>query len=425
MRPEPSVRCGVNTGERGCASGRAVRPAGRQSGFLEKGPGNVSAELHLARRYLIGLRRRTHVATVTLISLVGLGLGVMALVVTLALLEGFQSSIRAEIVGRAPTPVSSRRMAGGSQDPSKLASVLQDELAGMWRWCRSCVVRAWFRRRRMPFRHRWSAALTPSMWRSTTILAARLGVGRGDEVQVISPRQRLTPMGPLPVRAAGRGRRRASPEPGAESGAVRLPLELAQRLLWGEAVVEAIELRDPDDPWGLGARVARGAGRRAARPLRCEGLEELHRPLLLALALERVMIFVAVGLMLVVAALNLLCNVAMVAAEKRTDLAVLARLGMVPNALRRLFLAARSRHRDGRVGGRCRPGCLPYRWRSIASGRCRCRAGCSWFRRCRSGWTRMVALVMARRRWALAAAASWLPSRLVARREPAEGLRYE
>ena len=36
----------------------------------------MRAELHIVRRYLIGLRRRTHVATVTLISLVGLGLGV-------------------------------------------------------------------------------------------------------------------------------------------------------------------------------------------------------------------------------------------------------------------------------------------------------------------------------------------------------------
>ena len=34
----------------------------------------MRAEFHLARRYLIGLRRRTHVATVTLISLVGLAL---------------------------------------------------------------------------------------------------------------------------------------------------------------------------------------------------------------------------------------------------------------------------------------------------------------------------------------------------------------
>ena len=57
----------------------------------------MGAELHLARRYLVGLRRRTDVATVTLISLLGLALGVMALVVTLALLDGFQSTIRREL----------------------------------------------------------------------------------------------------------------------------------------------------------------------------------------------------------------------------------------------------------------------------------------------------------------------------------------
>ena len=88
----------------------------------------MSVELHLARRYLLGLRRRTHIATVTLISMIGLGLGVLALVVTLSLLEGFQASIRSEIVARATharvIPVDGRRLA----DPGKLASVLQEKL---------------------------------------------------------------------------------------------------------------------------------------------------------------------------------------------------------------------------------------------------------------------------------------------------------
>ena len=79
----------------------------------------LSAELHVARRYLIGIRRRTHVATVTLISLVGLGLGVFALVVTLALLEGFQSGIRSEIVSRAAhaeiRPRTGRRLADAAR----------------------------------------------------------------------------------------------------------------------------------------------------------------------------------------------------------------------------------------------------------------------------------------------------------------------
>ena len=382
----------------------------------------MSAELHLARRYLVGLRRRTHVATVTLISMVGLGLGVLALVVTLSLLEGFQASIRAEIVNRATharvIPVHGRRLA----DPEKLASVLQGELGEveLVEVVRgTCLVSSFVDAVPASVIGR-SDAIDVGMDR---ILASRLQVGGGEEISVISPRQRLTPMGPLPVRVRAEVARILAPEPGSEEGAVRLPLELAQRLLWGEAVVEAIELRDVEDPWRLGARVRASLGPEVESVL-VEGLEDLHRPLLLALAMERVMIFVAVGLMLVVAALNLLCNVAMVAAEKRVDLAVLAGIGLSPRSLRRLFLLLGIG--IGLVGSTVgatlgvgiallldRSGALPlprgvFSFTSVPF----------------QVEPSMVALVMAVALF-LAAAASWLPSRMVARREPAEGLRYE
>jgi len=362
------------------------------------------------------------VATVTLISLVGLGLGVLALVVTLALLEGFQSSIREGLVERAAhariEPNKGRTLA----DPGQLASVLQRSLAGVELVqvvSGTCLVSS------------YSDAVPASViGRSDTagaamdqILAARAGVGVGDGVQVISPRQRLTPMGPLPVRLPVKILKIGPSEPGAESGALRLPLEQAQRLLWGQPVVDAIELRDPTDPWQLGSRVREVL---VAEDLeaRVQGLEQLHRPLLIALALERAMIFVAVGLMLVVAALNLLCNVAMVAAEKRTDLAVLAGLGLPPSAQRRLFLllglgigvvgsvtgavlgAGISMLLDatGAVPlprGVFAVSAVPFKVEPVS-----------------------VAVVVASA-LLIAAGASWLPSRLVARREPAEGLRYE
>jgi lipoprotein-releasing system permease protein len=380
----------------------------------------VSAELHLARRYLLGLRRRTHVATVTLISMVGLGLGVLALVVTLALLEGFQSSIREEIVAKAAharvLPIDGRRLA----DPARLASVLQAELpqVDMVQVVRgTCLVSSLTDAVPASVAGR-SDALEVGIDR---ILAARLGVGVGDEIQVISPRQRLTPMGPLPVRVRTEIAEVQAPEPGAETGSVSLPLELAQRLLWGLPVVEMIELRDTSDPWRLGDRVRAAL---AGEGVRVQDLEELHRPLLLALALERVMIFVAVGLMLVVAALNLLCNVSMVAAEKRVDLSVLASIGLPPAALRRLFLllgvgigmvgstvgavlgvvVAVTLDRTGALS-------LPRGVFVVSSVPFRVE------------WS-MVAFVMAVA-LALALAASWFPSRLIARREPAEGLRYE
>ena len=383
----------------------------------------MSAELHIGRRYLVGLRRRTHVATVTLISIMGLCLGVLALVVTLALLEGFQSSIRSEIVARGAharvVPSVGRRI----EDPEQLASVLHEglgqvELVEVVNG--TCLV----------------SSLTDAVPASVVgrsdvlevvvdrVLAARLGVGVGDELVVISPRQRLTPLGPLPVRVRTEVADVRAPEPGSgEGGAVRLPLEVAQRLLWGTDEVEAIELRDPNHPWNLGAR-ARAVLADAGITARVQDLEELHRPLLLALTLERVMIFVAVGLMLVVAALNLLCNVAMVAAEKRHDLAVLSGIGMRPRALRRLFLILGTG--IGLVGSTLGAisgvaiAVILDRTRALPLPRGVFVVSAVPFR----VEPAMVALVMAVA-LVFAVVASWLPSRMVARREPAEGLRYE
>ena len=51
----------------------------------------------LAGRYLLGIRRRTHVAAVSAVSFSAMALGAAALVLTLALLEGFQATIRRQL----------------------------------------------------------------------------------------------------------------------------------------------------------------------------------------------------------------------------------------------------------------------------------------------------------------------------------------
>jgi lipoprotein-releasing system permease protein len=255
------------------------------------------------------------------------------------------------------------------------------------------------------------------------VLAARLSVSVGDAIQVISPRQRLTPMGPLPVRRRLGVTRVRPPEPGSPSGSIRLPLATAQNLLWGGPVVEAIELRDPSDPWRLATRVRRSLGD-AFPGHRVEGLDELHRPLLLALALERIVIFVAVGLMLVTAALNLLCNVAMIAAEKRTDLAVLAGIGLSPRSQRRLFLFLGLG--IGLVGSLV--GAVVGTSVALlldATGMLPLPRGVFVVSSVPFRVDPIMVIVVVAVALSLAAAAAWLPSRMIARREPAEGLRYE
>jgi lipoprotein-releasing system permease protein len=254
-------------------------------------------------------------------------------------------------------------------------------------------------------------------------LARRLGVGAGDRFEIVSTRQRLTPLGPIPVRIRTDVARITPPEPGNEAGSVVLPIARAQQLLWGEPVVESIELRDPADPWSLGQRT-RSALASSGTGVRVAGLETLHRPLLMALALEKVMIFLAVGLMLVVAALNLLCNVAMVAAEKRRDLAVMAGIGFAPESLRRLFLVlGLAIGLVGSVAGAVLGSGLAFvldRTEALELPRGIFVVSAVPFRVDPATVAIVVAVSLA-----LAALAAWLPARLVARREPAEGLRYE
>src|SRR5262245_24627982 len=57
-------------------------------------------ETAVALRYLAASRRRAHVALVATISIVGLAVGVAALIVSLALLSGFQDRIRRQMAER-------------------------------------------------------------------------------------------------------------------------------------------------------------------------------------------------------------------------------------------------------------------------------------------------------------------------------------
>ncbi len=383
----------------------------------------MPVELALAARYLLGLGRRTHVATVTAISLVSLTLGVLALVVTLALLEGFQSTIRAGLVALSAHARVSAASGRILEDPDALARRLHEVLGGETveeTVSGSCLVTG-------------EGGTVPArlVGRSDVkdvavdrVLAARLATGPGDTVRILSPRSRLTPLGPVPLRVELEVERVLPREPGTgESGVLVVPLGVAQRLLWGRPVVEALELRDPSDPWGLAARVRAALGDRAAG-YRVEGIAQLHRPLFLALALERAMLFLAVGLMLVVAALNLLCNVAMVAAEKRRDLAVLAGLGLEPGRIRRLFvglgtmIGASATVLGAALGAglatvldRTRALPLPRGVFAVTAVPFAVRPE-----------TVLVVVVFS---LVLSVAAAWLPARSVARREPAEGLRYE
>ncbi|HPC81886.1 MAG TPA: FtsX-like permease family protein [Thermoanaerobaculaceae bacterium] len=293
----------------------------------------VRVLLLLAGRYLGGLRRRTHVAAVSGISFGGMALGAAALVLTLALLEGFQHTIRAQLAQRGVhavlRPRAGATLPGGDWLARLRARHPELELraiAGGSVWCT------------VP------GEATPaelevvdslSRVEINRVLAARLGVGAGSWMAIASPRLVLTPLGPLPLRSRVEVERVTALRPGEDRAIVRVGPQLGQALL-GAAGPRVVEVRSPDPgrAWDVASHV------QASVP---DGVEvvsfrDLNRPLLAALALERVMIGFGVALIMAVAALNLLCNLALLAAEKRLDGALLQAMGLEAARVRWLYV---------------------------------------------------------------------------------------
>ena len=287
----------------------------------------------VAGRYLLGLRRRTHVAAVSAISFGAMALGAAALVVTLALLEGFQSTIRAQLA-EAGTHAELRPRVGRALPEGDWLARLRKrhpELevrasAGGAVWCLGPdgAVPA-----------ELEAVDTLSRIEVNRVLAARLGVGAGSEITIASPRLVLTPLGPVPTRRRVVVGIVNPVQPGDDRAVVFAPVSVGAALLdLGAPRRVVLRAKDPRQAW----RVASVVQGEVPEGVEVVSFAALNRPLLAALALERAMIGFGVALVMVVAALNLLCNLALLAAEKRADVALLTALGMTPSRVRRLFL---------------------------------------------------------------------------------------
>jgi lipoprotein-releasing system permease protein len=59
----------------------------------------MNFELFVARRYLTARRKQAFISVITFISILGITIGVMALVIAIALITGFQSDVQDKILG--------------------------------------------------------------------------------------------------------------------------------------------------------------------------------------------------------------------------------------------------------------------------------------------------------------------------------------
>jgi lipoprotein-releasing system permease protein len=316
----------------------------------------------VALRYLRAKRKQTVISVITVISVLGVAAGVMALIIALAINDGFQSTLQSSLLSAtAHVNVLEKNPAYGienwqhlvpkllkiphvvSASPGLYGEVaIKGPILGSGAVLKGVPVGPGVEPPEM-LKHlkKGSAQLTSSLRLPEIVigthLAEKAGLLVGSVATVISYQGELTPFGTAP--SAFRFRVIGIFESGLydiDSQWAFVSLPAAQRVLDLNDVVNTIELR-LDDIFKA-PEVAASAEPLIGSKLAATTWMEQNRSLLNALRLERIVSVVTVGLIQLVAALNILVVLVMLVMEKTRDIAILMAMGARRDQIQRIFV---------------------------------------------------------------------------------------
>ncbi len=312
-------------------------------------------ELIVAFRYLWMARKKAHTAFLSLISTLGLAVGVATLLISLALLSGLQGRIKSRLMASSPQlliePTGSHMIRNDREiveAARKFPHVEIHRIVSGIGWAadprgeagRPATISS-FEPGNEPEPDRSFGrefALHPATPVNgidlTHDLANALGLFLGDEIVIVSPRTKLTPFGAVPVWKKY-VITRLLPVPTEEGEAQAwLPFEEAAKLFGTDNSPTSIELFMP----AAQTDEVRSALEQRFPDLLIESWKEINRPLFLALRLEKIVMFATISLIIFVAALNLISSLSMLIVEKRPQVGILRTLGASERSILRIFL---------------------------------------------------------------------------------------
>ncbi len=320
-------------------------------------------EWMVALRYLRAKRKQTVISVITVISILGVAAGVAALIIALAINNGFQSTLEASLLSAtAHVSILERNPAFGIENWEQLLPKLRRlphviaATPGLYGQIavKGPLVGSGAVLKGIPLGHGAPvpqmlqhlksgslAAFDTPQGKYGIVLGSRLaeqaGVVLHSPVTVISYQGQLTPIGVVPSLFHFRV------EGIFESGLYDLDstwaftsLPSAQRVLDLNDVVNTIELR-LDDIFDA-PQVARQAEQIIGPKLIASTWMDQNRSLLNALRLEKVVSIITVSLIELIAALNILVVLVMLVMEKHRDIAILMSMGTRRQQIQRIFV---------------------------------------------------------------------------------------
>jgi len=319
-------------------------------------------ELHVAFRYLLARRKQASISISSLISVIGVSVGVMAVIIALALMTGLQAKLNEKLLGASPHIYVWKQGGLGLDyhaELEKLRSLPHVIGAAPEILDRGLIFTAG---ERAPVEVK---GIVPSLEvqvtdikgaiRSGSLdllaaqspddrdgillgkdLASKLGVSVGDTVSILTAEGILTPLGPQPrmrtLRVAG-VISLGLYELDTSSGYVSL--DVAKRL-FARNEAEMIQLRV--DSIDRAQDVADSVRTNFGSEYITQSISEMNRSLFSALRLEKLAIALAISLIVVVAALNIVASLILLVMEKHRDIAILKTMGASARSVTGIFV---------------------------------------------------------------------------------------
>ena len=322
-------------------------------------------ELFIGRRYLRAKQKQAFISLITILSVAGVAVGVMALIVVIAVMTGFEADLKTRILGGQPQIMIMRHGGAISQYRQILQEVEKTpgvEAATPFIYAQillrsnhgsagavlrgidpESAGRVMDTLRGLNLPSSTAAKSVPDASTATPgivlgrELAKNLSVVEGDSIYLISPRGMISPIGHVPTM------RKFKVTGYFESGMydydqtfAYINIRDAQKIMrLGDAatgldirVTDVYEARD----------IAKTISAKLGFPYWARDWMQMNRNLFKALRLERQVMFIILTLIILVAAFNIASSLIMMVMGKTRDIAILKAMGATERSLRKIFV---------------------------------------------------------------------------------------
>lgn len=314
-------------------------------------------ELFIGLRYTRAKRRNQFISFISTVSIVCIAVSVIALITVMSVMNGFDYQMRSRILGAVSHATVSgigesvqdlpRALKVAEANPHVLgaAPYVESEAMLLARRSSGAVVRGINPAQESKVvdigKHMLEgklSELTPGSWNIVLgrELAMTLGVGVGDRVTMAVQQLRATPMGSVPRMRSFH-----------VVGTFALGMEQFDSGLALVNMGDAEKLNDLSGPTGIRLKLddlfnARPVARELADQLgqvyRVQTWMDTNANLFAALSMEKMVMFIILSLIILVAVINLVSMLMMLVTDKQADIAILRTLGATPRSIMGMFM---------------------------------------------------------------------------------------